>query len=93
MFQLPESWKINNRINEARTESFESWADKTRYLSGQARSDNVVRVLSFTEISPSGKQEMIKEFDYTHNLVTNDGEIYYAKKGAGETPATFNAAF
>ena len=62
MFQLPESWKINNRINEARSESFESWADKTRYLSEQARSDNVVRVLSFPEISPSGKQEMIKEF-------------------------------
>ena len=88
MFQLPESWKINNRINEARSESFESWADKTRYLSEQARSDNVVRVLSFPEISPSGKQEMIKEFDYTHNLVTNDGEIYYAKMGAGETPAS-----
>jgi len=30
---------------------------------------------------------MIKEFDYTHNLVTNDGEIFYAKQGAGETPA------
>ena len=88
MFQLPESWKINNRINEARSESFESWADKTRYLSEQARSDNVVRVLSFPEISPSSKQEMIKEFDYTHNLVTNDGEIYYAKMGAGETPAS-----
>ena len=88
MFQLPESWKINNRINEARSESFESWADKTRYLSEQARSDNVVRELSFPEISPSGKQEMIKEFDYTHNLVTNDGEIYYAKMGAGETPAS-----
>ena len=31
---------------------------------------------------------MIKEFDYTHNLVTNDGEIFYAKQGAGETPAS-----
>jgi len=88
MFQLPESWNLTKRINEAKRESFESWADKTRYLSDQARSDNVVRVLSFPEYSPSGRIDMIKEFDYTHNLVTDDGEIYYAKKGAGETPAT-----
>jgi len=88
LFQLPESWDITKRIAEARNESFQSWADKTRYLSEQARSDNVVRVLSFPETSPSGRIDTIKEFDYTHNLVTNDGEIYYAKKGAGETPAT-----
>ena len=88
MFELPSSWNLNNRINENKKESFESWADSTRYLSEQSRADNVVRVLSFPEVSPSGSVDMIKEFDYTHNLVTNDGEIYYAKKGAGETPAT-----
>lgn len=93
MFQLPTSWNESKRIAEQKKESFFSWADrqpkyKNRYKSLQASSDNVVRVLSFPEVSPSGKQEMIKEFDYTHNLVTNDGEIYYAKKGAGETPAT-----
>jgi len=92
MFQLPKSWNLTNRINEAKTESFQTWADSTRYLSEQSRADNVVRVLSFPEVSPSGSIDMIKEFDYTHNLVTNDGEIYYAKKGAGETPAT-NEAF
>lgn len=88
MFQLPNSWNLNNRINENKKESFESWADSTRYLSEQSRTDNVVRVLSFPEVSPSGNIDMIKEFDYTHNLVTNDGEIFYAKQGAGETPAT-----
>ena len=88
MFQLPNSWNLTNRINEAKTESFQSWADSTRYLSDQARTDNVIRVLSFPEVSPSGTIDMIKEFDYTHNLVTNDGEIFYAKQGAGETPAT-----
>ena len=92
MFQLPKSWNLTNRINEAKTESFQTWADSTRYLSEQSRADNVVRVLSFPEVSPSGSIDMIKEFDYTHNLVTNDGEIFYAKKGAGETPAT-NEAF
>ncbi len=88
MFQLPKSWNLTNRINEAKTESFQTWADSTRYLSEQSRADNVVRVLSFPEVSPSGSIDMIKEFDYTHNLVTNDGEIYYAKMGAGETPST-----
>ena len=88
MFELPSSWNLNNRINENKKESFESWADSTRYLSEQSRADNVVRVLSFPEVSPSGSVDMIKEFDYTHNLVTDDGEIYYAKLGAGETPAT-----
>jgi len=88
MFELPSSWNLSKRINENKKESFESWADSTRYLSEQARSDNVVRVLSFPEVSPSGNIDMIKEFDYTHNLVTDDGEIFYAKQGAGETPAT-----
>ena len=88
MFELPTSWNLSNRINENKTESFESWADSTRYLSEQSRADNVIRVLSFPEVSPSGSVDMIKEFDYTHNLVTNDGEIFYAKKGAGETPST-----
>ena len=63
MFQLPESWNITKRIAEMRNESFESWADKqplyrSKYKSQQARSDNVVRVLSFPEFSPSGKQEI-----------------------------------
>ena len=93
LFQLPETWEETKRVLEAKKDSFFSWADhapnyKRRYRSLQASSDNVVRVLSFPEVSPSGKQEMIKEFDYTHNLVTNDGEIFYAKQGAGETPAT-----
>lgn len=93
LFQLPETWEETKRVLEAKKDSFFSWADNApkyqrRYRSLQASSDNVVRVLSFPEVSPSGKQEMIKEFDYTHNLVTNDGEIFYAKQGAGETPAT-----
>ena len=93
LFQLPESWGLNANLFEPAMESFRSWVDhssnyKTRYRSLQAASDNVVRVLSFPEVSPSGTIDMIKEFDYTHNLVTNDGEIFYAKQGAGETPAT-----
>jgi len=51
------------------------------------KKDNVTRVLTFPEVSPTGIVEKIKEYDYAHNLVTNDGEIFYAIQGAGETPA------
>lgn len=74
------------RSQEAIDNAFYSWTEKTRYLTQQRLSDNVIRVLQFPEVSPSGTIDMIKEFDYTHNLVTNDGEIFYAKQGAGETP-------
>ena len=93
MFQLPTSWKEMANQFEPAMESFYRFLDNSpnyhsRYRSIQAANDNVVRVLSFPEVSPSGTIDMIKEFDYTHNLVTNDGEIFYAKQGAGETPAT-----
>jgi len=93
-FQLPESWEsADAKISQAlKQESFERWADHgAKYLSRNKkidpRSDNVIRVLGFPETSPNGKTEMIKEFAYSHNLVTNDGEVFYAKMGAGETPS------
>ncbi len=52
-------------------------------IQAKPKKDNVIRVLT----RPEGK-DFIKEFDYTHNVVTNDGEIFYAKMGAGETPAS-----
>lgn len=36
---------------------------------------------------PEGNH-IIKEWFFGPNIVTNDGDIFYAKKGAGETPAT-----
>ncbi len=86
MFELSSN-DISKRTQEAKTNDFLKWTDSTRYLTKQRLEDNVIRVLSFPEVSPSGSIDMIKEFDYTHNLVTNDGEIFYAKKGAGETPS------
>jgi hypothetical protein len=91
MFEINSS-DNSKRTQEAKADDFQSWVDnaptyQSRYNSIQASSDNVIRVLGFPEVSPSGKQEMIKQFDYTHNLVTNDGEIFYAKQGAGETPS------
>ena len=73
MFQLPKSWDINKRISELKKESFLSWADKqpsnlSRYRSIQSKNDNVIRVLSFPEVSPSGKQDIINEFDYFKSI-------------------------
>ncbi len=85
MFEL-NSNDNSKRAQEGKVDDFTKWAQSTRYLTEQKTADNVIRVLEFPEFSPSGKQEMIKQFDYTHNLVTNDGEIFYAKQGAGETP-------
>jgi len=93
-FQLPASWEsADQKISQAlKQESFETWADKgalyiNRNKKIDPRADNVIRVLGFPEVSPNGKTEMIKEFAYSHNLVTNDGEVFYAKMGAGETPS------
>ena len=86
MFEL-NSNDNSKRAQEGKVDDFTKWAQSTRYLTEQKTADNVIRVLEFPEFSPSGKQEMIKQFDYTHNLVTNDGEIFYAKQGAGETPS------
>jgi hypothetical protein len=86
MFEL-NSNDNSKRAQEGKIDDFTKWTQSTRYLTEQKTADNVIRVLEFPEFSPSGKQEMIKQFDYTHNLVTNDGEIFYAKQGAGETPS------
>lgn len=86
MFEISSN-DNSKRTQEAKRDDFLSWTDSQRYKSQQLLSDNVIRVLSFPEVSPWGTVDMIKEFDYTHNLVTNDGEIFYAKQGAGETPS------
>ena len=48
-----------------------------------------------TEIDPKNNiclvvthQDGSKEWWYGANIVTNDGDIYYAKKAAGETPSS-----
>jgi hypothetical protein len=93
LLQIPESWGETKRVLENKLNSFNKWGDNlshktTRYAKEREFGDNVVRILSFPEISPSGKQDMIKEFDYTHNVITDAGEIYYAKLSAGEAAAT-----
>lgn len=58
---------------------------------------NVIAVLSKPEYLGSDKYEMIKEHRYGANIVTNDGDIFYAKASVGETQAAeedfFNGNF
>jgi len=89
--EIPASWETaEKRISQAlKQEAFDVWKDNAgiytkRGFNIDPKSDNVIRVLGFPEVSPNGKVEMIKDFGYSHNLVTNDGDIYYAKQGAGE---------
>ena len=56
---------------EERLEKFNSWKDHTpnAYKNG----DNIVACLTNQETGH-------KQWQFTHNLVTSDGDIYYAKK-------------
>lgn len=75
-------------IDDLRTqarEKFLSWADHEpkRWQRGVEYNpilDNVVAVLNYNTDEA--------RWVFGRNLVTNDGDIYYAKKGAGETPST-----
>lgn len=46
---------------------------------------NVIAVLSKPEYLGSDRYEMIKEHRYGANIVTDDGDIFYAKAAVGET--------
>lgn len=49
--------------------------------------NNVIAVRT----KPEGRH-LLKEWFFGHNIVTNDGDIFYAKKGAGESPAANEGA-
>ncbi len=96
--QVPEKWesvngRIDKKVQQMKEESFAKYVDQspqyqTRGLRLDPKGDNVIRVLGFKETSPNGKVENIKEFGYSHNIVTDAGDIYYAIQGTGsETPA------
>ena len=73
-------------------ESFMSWKDQLpkyvgRHIGYNPDKTNIVTVLGRPEISKSGRLDLIKSWRYGMNLVTDDGDIYYAQKATGETPA------
>jgi hypothetical protein len=48
---------------------------------------NVCAVLRTPEVSPSGVEDRIAQFMYAKNIVTNDGDIFYAKQAVTEAPS------
>ena len=68
-------------------EQFLSWKDKQPHFLKRNEEynpkNNIVAVLGQKE----GKS-LIPKWIFGKNIVTDDGDIYYALKGAGETPAT-----
>ncbi len=86
------SISLNQRLNNLKKESFMMWLDTANhYHFGKRRAnpeeDNVIAVLKKLESVSNIKDKFdyIDTFMYTHNLVTDDGEIYYAKAGVKET--------
>ena len=70
---------------DERTEKFLSWKDRLpSFHSRNVELDPNNNVCAIVKNVDTG----YKEWNYTHNIVTNDGDIYYAKMGADETPAT-----
>lgn len=65
---------------DQRLEHLRSWQD--HQPAWYDPRDNVVAVRT----RPEGNH-FLKEWFYGRNIVTDNGDIYYAKKGAGETPA------
>ena len=82
--------KISKKIQ---AEHFQSWADQQpknihKGIPFDPR-NNILAVLSRPELkSPTkGTYEIIKRFVRGANIVTDSGDIYYAKKACGESPA------
>ncbi len=68
-----------------RMEKFSSWKDHLpRFHSRGVELDPKNNICAITQDSLSGYQQ----WHWASNIVTNDGDIFYAKQGAGETPAT-----
>jgi hypothetical protein len=95
MQSLEMSESVDEKIaNKLKMDYFQSWADKQSDKIGRyhdwKKQNNVIAVLGVPEsLSPrKDKTEIIKKWIFGKNLVTDDGEIYYALKGCGETPAT-----
>jgi len=72
-------------------ESFKQWADqnlKPVCKEDITPRDNVIAVLRQPYFNKLGKKiDTLINWIYTHNLVTNDGDIYYAQQAVTEAPA------
>lgn len=80
---------INADTYDQRLERLQSYFDhvptfisRGKYSNKDPR-NNIVIVRS----RPEGRNTVVKQWTFGHNLVTNDGDIFYATKAVGGTPA------
>jgi len=78
---------------EQRLERLLSWANhQPRYVSRRTENPDPVKNNVVVMMDRPEGPYMLRTWDYSHNLVTNDGDIYYAIRGAGATPAANEGA-
>lgn len=79
---------FEDRIYAKAREAFLSWADHQPAFAKRNKRHDPLRRNCIVVLSKKEGKHIVKSWLFGANLVTDDGEIYYAKKGAGETPAT-----
>jgi hypothetical protein len=92
ILQIPDSLTEDGTRRDAQIENYLAFLETQphlleRQIHNFAPQMNILAVLRTPEYLGSGKYDMIANFYYCKNIVTNDGDIYYAKVGAGETPS------
>jgi hypothetical protein len=94
VLQIAESWP-EREARLLQKEDFAKFIDEalahpSRFYDGfDPLKSNVIAVLGKPEINQTSRarQEIIKEWRYGANIVTNDGDIFYAKQAVTEVPA------
>ena len=85
--RIIDSTNIDDKINGWL--KFKEWFSRK----GQTPYDNITEVLGHYDELPSGNIEFWKEWHFTHNIVTNDGDEFYARRAQGTANTATNANF
>lgn len=85
-----ESWG-KKQLRKLSIEAFTSWKDSqpSQVVKGIDYNPdcNVIGLVKSIETTPSGKIDYIYDYHFGRNIVTNDGDKFYATQGVGCTPA------
>lgn len=73
---------------EERLEKFKSWQDHLpNFIKKGIRTNKTNNIIAVRERHLGDVSGFKKQYFYTHNIVTVDGNAFYAKQGGGLTPA------
>ena len=85
--RIVDTTNVDDKINGWL--KFKDWFNRK----GQTPYDNITAVLGHYDELPSGNIEFWKEWHFTHNIVTNDGDEFYARRAQGAADVATNANF